>query len=144
VRYTRAVLSMLSPQEESDIAECCPKGCTTWSVGSHRIVSLPSEVDMANLDLVRRALLEACTGDSVVVADMAVTTFLGADGIGVLASIGKQLHDAGGELRLVARRAHILRVLSVLKIDKAFRIFANVSDALADARPNPLSCDLAA
>jgi anti-anti-sigma factor len=129
---------------EIDVAAYQPEGCRIWSQGGLPVVSLPREVDIANAHLLRSALLEACTGASVVVVDMTITTHFGATGIGVLAPIRKQLQDAGGELRLVIRNAQVLRILEVLKMDQMFGIFTNMPEALAIDRRDSLPYDQAA
>lgn len=138
MRYSQPTLAAVSVLVEIDVAAYRPEGCRIYSLGGLQVVSPPGEVDIANAHLLRSALLEACTGASVVIVDMTMTTHFGAAGIGVLVSIGKQLQDAGGELRLVVRNAHVQRILEVVKIDQMFRIFMNLHEALAIDRRDPL------
>jgi anti-anti-sigma factor len=144
MKYSRPALAAVSVQVEIDIAVYRPEGCRIWSTGGLPVVSLPAEVDIANTDLLRSALLEVCTGDSVVVVDMTITTLLTAAGVGILAPIGKRLQDAGGELRLVVGNARVQLVLELLKMDRLFRTFTNLPEALASDRRDPLSYDQAA
>jgi len=113
-------------------------------MGGLPIVSLPAEVDIANAHLVRSALEEECTGDSVVVADMTMTTLLTAAGVNILVVMGTGLRDAGGELRLVVESAAVQRVLEVLKIDQLLRIFPSLPDALGGEGEESLSYGRAA
>ena len=113
-------------------------------MGGLPIVSVPAEVDISNAHLLRSALLEVCTGDSVVGVDMTATTFRDATGVGVLAPMTTRLQDTGGELRLVIGNANVWRVLEVLGLDRVFHIFTNLPEALASDRRDPLPYDQAA
>ncbi len=142
--YSRSVLTAVSTSVEIDPATYRPEGCRIWSTGGVPIVSLPAEIDLVNAHLLGSALHEVCIGDSVVVADMTVTTLLTAAGLGILVPAGKRLQDAGGELRLVVPNAHVQRVLHALKVDQLLHIFTNLPEAVVSDRRDPLSYDQAA
>jgi anti-anti-sigma factor len=142
--YSRSARATVTVLVEIDIAACRPAGCRTWSAGGLPVVSLPAEVDVANEHLLRSTLLEVCTGDSVVVVDMSITTHLAAAGVGMLYVIGSRLQAGGGELLLVAEDAQVQRVLDVLEVDQLFPIFTNLPEALASDRRHALSYDQAA
>jgi anti-sigma B factor antagonist len=107
-----------------------PEGCTTSHQAGIPVVSLPKEVDIANEYLLRNALLDACLGAPVVIVDMTATRHFGAAGVNAVVSISKRMRKAGGELRLVVRSGHIMRMLRVLRIDQHFNIYTNVPEAL--------------
>lgn len=119
-------------------AVCHPAGCRIWSQGGLPVVSLPAEVDILNAHLLRAALLEACIGAPVVIADLSETTVLTAAGINVFVAIGNLLRRVDGELRLVVGSAHVQYVLEAIGIDQLFHIFADLGEALASDRPDPL------
>jgi anti-anti-sigma factor len=123
---------------EDDVAVSRPVGCRIWSRGGLPVVSLPAEVDILNAHLLRSALLEACIGAPVVVADMSETTVLTAAGINAFVAIGNLLRRVDGELRLVVGSAHVQYVLEAIGIDQLFHIFTNLAEALASDRPDPL------
>jgi anti-anti-sigma factor len=128
--YPLPTLAALDATINSCSERFIPEGCTIWSTGGLPVVSLPAEVDIANAELLRDALLEVCVGPSVVIADMSSTSLLTAAAVGVLAPIGKRLHDDGGELRLVVRSERVRLVLDVLKLDQLFPIFSSLPEAV--------------
>jgi anti-sigma B factor antagonist len=107
-----------------------PAGCRIWYADGIPVVSVPAEVDINNVYLLRSALFEAATGASVVVVDMTTTTFIDATGINALVAISNRVLPAGGELRLVIGTERMRDMLQLLGIDKRFRIFTNLNEAL--------------
>ncbi len=135
--YSGPMVAVIFIPVESDIIGCRTERCRIWSMGGLPVVSLPAEVDVNNAHLLRGALIHACReGGPVVVVDMTATTFIDARVIGVLASLRKRMHDAGGELRLVVRSAKLLRLLRVTHQDRLFRIFPNLDEAVTTDRPH--------
>jgi anti-anti-sigma factor len=119
---------------ETDVPAYRPAGCKVWSGGGIPVVSLPEEVDIANVHLLRSAFDAACPGASVVAVDMTETTLLSAAGMGAVASAARQLHGCGGELLLIVGDPHVRYVLAAIGFDRPFRVFSNLPDALDIAR----------
>ena len=68
--------------------------------------------------------------------DLAGLEFIDCSGIRVLAR-GRQLaRHAGGELRLVAPRARVLRLLTLIGLTDVIPVHASVAEAVAMAAPS--------
>jgi anti-anti-sigma factor len=126
---------------ENDVSAHIPQGCQVSSMGGLPIISLPAEVDVLNIHLLRDAVLEArAEGASVVVVDMTMTTYIGAAAIGVLLPLATRLHNSGGELRLVIGGAGMPQrlLIEVYQLNRFSRIFTNMTEVLADALHQPV------
>jgi N-acetylglucosaminyldiphosphoundecaprenol N-acetyl-beta-D-mannosaminyltransferase len=66
--------------------------------------------------------------------NLAEVDFLDSSGIGTLVNLAKQARDGGGDVSLVEVPQQILRTLSLLRLDKFFRIFPDLNTAL-QAKP---------
>jgi anti-sigma B factor antagonist len=107
-----------------------PAGCRIWYADGIPVVSVPAEVDINNVYLLRSALFETATGSSVVVVDMTTTTFIDATGINALVAISNRLQPVGGEIRLAIGTERLRDMLQLLGLDHLFRIFTNLNEAL--------------
>lgn len=97
------------------------------------IVTLPGEIDMANVEAVGRQLAAAFTpGVTAVIADMTATTFCDTLGIGMLVRACRQATAHGGELRLLMPCPGVLKVMDVLGVDAVLPIYHSLEKALAD------------
>ena len=100
------------------------------------VVKLPAEIDIDNAASVRDELLLAVdSGATVVIADMAATTF--ADSMGVRALVHAHQHAVanGAELRLAFSSRLLLRVLSAMGFDNYFSVYPTVAEAQAAGNP---------
>lgn len=99
------------------------------------IVTLPGEIDVANVDSVGRQLAAAFTpGVRVVIADMTATTFCDTLGISMLVRACRQAAALGGQLRLLMPCPSVLKVMDVLGVDAVLPIYHSLEKALADVR----------
>ncbi|HEU5417372.1 MAG TPA: STAS domain-containing protein [Streptosporangiaceae bacterium] len=130
----RQRLAPVPETAETDIPAYCPAGCRVWSGGGIPVVSLPEEVDVANVHLLRRALDAACPGATVMAVDMTKTTLFSAAGMGAVASAAKRLHGGGGELLLIVGDPHVRHVLAAVGFDRPFRVFTSLAVALETVR----------
>jgi anti-sigma B factor antagonist len=95
------------------------------------IVTLPAEIDIRNADRVARDLCAALRpGASVVIADMSLTQFCDSCGVRSLMIARDRAMRIDAELRLVIASAAVLRVLSVLGIDRLLQIYPSLGVAL--------------
>jgi anti-sigma B factor antagonist len=102
-------------------------------VGRVAVVTLPTEVDIANAGQVREDLLSVVAqGASRVIADMSATTFCDSAGVTVLVRVGRQATASGSGLRLVTTAPAVTRVLALTGVDQLIEVYSSVAAALAD------------
>ena len=98
------------------------------------IVTLPGEIDMANVDDIGRQLTAPfLAGAGVVIADMTATTFCDSLGIGMLVKAWRQATAHGGQLRLLVPCPGVLKVMDVLGVSAVLPIYHSLEKAVADA-----------
>ncbi len=91
---------------------------------------LLSRLDAAAAPELRRQILAAVTGQSVVVLALENVEFVDSSGLGSLVSIVKQL-PAGGRLRLTGVQPRVQSLLRVTRLDRVFLSFETIEAALA-------------
>jgi anti-sigma B factor antagonist len=97
------------------------------------VVSLPAEIDMANQQHIAEQLQAAfAPGVTVVIADLGLTVFCDSSGARQLVLAHKRAVASNRELRLVVPSAGVLRVLSILGVDRVLRIYPDLAAALAE------------
>ncbi len=101
------------------------------SLGGLPVVTAPAEIDIGNAGELSAALLSAAAGHPTIVADLGDTEFCDSSGLSVLVMAMKRAQANGGELRLVVRAPSVLRVFAVTGVDKVFRIFGSLPEAVA-------------
>ena len=95
------------------------------------IVSLPAEIDIANVESVGERLRGAfAPGVRVVIADLSLTVFCDCTGVRHLLHAHDMAVAAGAELRVVTNAAIVLRLLQVLGADRMLRIYPSLEAAL--------------
>lgn len=100
--------------------------------GQPVILTLPAEIDMANVDAIGAQLAAALTpGTRVVIADMTATTFCDSIGIAMLIRARKQATANGTELRLLLPSPDVLRVMRLQGVDAVLPIYHSLEQALA-------------
>jgi anti-anti-sigma factor len=96
------------------------------------VVRIPAEVDLKNAEDVQAGLFEAVgSGAAVVIADMTGTTFTDSMGARALVLAHKIAVEQGAELRVAASSPSVLRVLSMLKLDRYLSVYPSVAQAQA-------------
>ena len=92
--------------------------------GRLTVVSVPS---------LRDAVAEALTDrGTIIVVNLAETTFVDSSGLGALVSGLKSARQAGGDLRLVAPSEQVSMVLRLTNLDRVLQPRASVDEALRD------------
>lgn len=102
------------------------------NVGESVIVRITGEIDIANIDVVSRAL-EAVnhSGRGSWVVDLTETTYLDSVGIRLLCTLAERLRFRRQELRLVAPAgAPVRRVLALTDVDQLVTMHQTVQEAL--------------
>jgi anti-anti-sigma factor len=97
------------------------------------VVSWPAEVDLTNAPQLCEALRSACRGNPVVVVDMSGTIFSDSSGVGALVHAHQLAKASGGELLAVVASPALTRIFAVMGVDRLFRIFASLPEALLAA-----------
>jgi anti-sigma B factor antagonist len=102
-----------------------------WFDGT-AIVRLPAEVDITNADDLRESLLSVLNQGAVaLVADMTLTTFCDSAGINALARAVRRAAASSAKIRVAAGAPAVLRVFTLVGIDRVIDVHPSVAAALA-------------
>lgn len=113
------------------VAVCQERHPVLW-IGQTAVVTLPTEIDVANADQVREDLLSVLNqGATPLIADLSKTTFCDSAGVSALVRTFRRADASEGEMRLVVAMPAVQRVLSLTGIDRLINIYPNVPVALA-------------
>ena len=110
------------------------------SVGGLAVVTPPAEVDLANAGQLGEALESAGPEDATIVVDMTANRFCDSSGISVLVRAHKRAQAGGGEIRLVMGGATLHRVFKVTDLDRVFRVFDSLAEAITARPPASRPC----
>ncbi len=107
---------------------------TSEARGGTTVVHVGGEVDIYTAPMLRERLDEHISaGRTDLLVDLGGVTFMASTGLGVLVGRLKLVRAANGTLRLACSNDRILSVFSITGLDKVFRIFPSVDEALAEA-----------
>jgi anti-sigma B factor antagonist len=102
----------------------------TRRAGPQAIITMPAEIDAANADQVRQALLSAASPDvTVLIIDMSATTFCDSAGVHAIIAAYRQATAAGTQLRLVT--TSVLRIFQMTGADQLIPIYPTLDAAQA-------------
>ena len=105
---------------------------TSEARGEVTVVHVGGEIDVYTAPVLREHLDEHISaGRHHLVVDLGGVSFMASTGLGVLVGRLKLVRVADGTLRLVCASDRILNVFSITGLDKVFKIFPSVDDALA-------------
>jgi len=108
-----------------------------WS-GPVAVVTATGEIDITNAEGFRDALLSALNaGAAGLIADLTPTTFLDSSGVTALVRAARRAAATGAALRLAVAAAPVLRVLSLVGIDRLIQVHPSVADAVASLPGQP-------
>jgi anti-sigma B factor antagonist len=97
------------------------------------VVTLPAEIDISNDGQVQDTLTRALDdGTAVLVADAGGTTFCGCSGVTALLRTHHRAAAAGAQLRVVAGRPAMRRILELTAADQVLNTYPTLAAALAD------------
>jgi anti-sigma B factor antagonist len=108
--------------------------CRVGLVGGLPVVTPPAVIDIANADQLREALASAGAEHTTVVVDLTANIFCDSSGINALVRAHQRARAAGGEVRLVMGKLTPRRVFKVTGLDRVFRIFDSLPEAI-EAKP---------
>jgi anti-sigma B factor antagonist len=104
-----------------------PMGTPTWVVER-----VSGDIDLAAAPALRSRLQDAINaGNAFIVLDLSELLFIDSTGLGVVVGAHRRAGEVGGEVRIAAAAPRVMRVLSVTGLDRVFRTFASVDDAIA-------------
>lgn len=111
-------------------------------LGGIPVVEAPQEIDASHAEWFRKILQATQCEHGTVVVSMTGTRFCDSSGVHVLARAHEQTTGEGGRLLLVIPPGGaVLRVFTLTGLDRAIPMFADLNEALAQARavvPRPL------
>jgi anti-anti-sigma factor len=114
--------------------ECFPtdeRFTLAWS-GQVAVVTAAGEIDISNAEGFRDVLLSALNaGAAGLVADLTPTTFLDSAGVTALVRAARRATATDATLRLAVTARPVLRVLSLVGIDRLIPVYPSLADALA-------------
>ena len=101
----------------------------TRTSGSWTVVNVLGELDLSTSAALRSSV-EQAYGEAAprVAVDLTAVTFMDSSSLGVLVACLKDVHDRGGELRLVGVSGSPAKVIALTGLDSAFAIDASVAD----------------
>ena len=105
-----------------------------WS-GQVAVVTATGEIDITNAEGLRDALLSALNaGASGLIADLTSTTFLDSAGIAALVRAARRATATDATVRLAVTAPPVLRVLSLVGLDRLIEVHPSLADAVASLR----------
>lgn len=108
----------------------------TWS-GPVAVVTAAREIDITNAEGFRDVLLSALNaGAASLVADLTPTTFLDSAGVTALVRAARRATATDAALRLAVSHP-VLRVLTLVGIDRLIQVYPSLADALASLPQRP-------
>ena len=103
-------------------------------VGGGAVVTVEGEVDAANVDDVRRAIVQGAAGADLVVVDLTTATYMDSSMIGLLLTVAQELRAQRGDLRVVApATGRCRRGLVLSGVEDLFSLHETVDGALHGA-----------
>jgi anti-sigma B factor antagonist len=81
------------------------------------VVAPRGELDLVGVDDLRRALLQACEAETLVVVDLADVTFMDSAALGVIVGATKRMQREGGGLQVVNAQGEPLRAIQITGLD---------------------------
>lgn len=107
------------------------------------VITLPAEIDISNAERVGRELCAgARPGVAVVIADMSQTRYCDSSGARNLLLAQDTAIRNNAELRLVIPSTAVLRMLSVLGVDRFLQIYPSLGMALTSSPGHPTEAPL--
>jgi len=101
-------------------------------IGQAAVVTLPTEIDLTNADLVQEELLSVLNqGATLLVADLSKTSFCDSAGVSALVRAFRRAVTSAGTMRLVVGTPAVERVFSISGVDRLVDTFPSVAASLA-------------
>lgn len=105
------------------------------TVGGAAVVAVDGELDVGNIDVLRRPLVVAAQASDTVVMDLSAVTYLDSSSISLLVAESAGLRARRAELRIVAPAGgRARRVFALSGVERGLALFETVDAALAARR----------
>jgi len=99
--------------------------------GDVLVYAMDGELDIEEVRQLKQVLLKDLeSGNTKIILDMHLVRFVDSSALGLFARIGRQLREAGGDLRFARLSEQTERVFSVFRLDQMYQCFKTVSGAL--------------
>lgn len=111
---------------------------TASDEGDFTVIRLVGDVDVSAAGRLRDALSRLITEPAEkVLVDLTEVPFIDSTGLGVLVARLKQQRLEGGDVALVIPSERLLRNFRITGLDRVFRIYPTIAEAVADDTTNP-------
>jgi len=99
----------------------------------YHVVAPVGELDVYTIPLFRKVVLKL-EGERArdLILDLTRVTFIDSSGLGSLIETYQKVKAVDGELAYVIDNPRVLKILSLVNLDKVFRVFSNLGQALQD------------
>jgi len=98
------------------------------------VITIEGELDLSTAPRLKWMLIDALeAGQSQLVVDLSLTSFMDSTALGVLVGVNRSL-DVGARLAIVCTQASVLKIFELSGMDGVFAIFPTLEQALAHAR----------
>jgi anti-sigma B factor antagonist len=95
------------------------------------VAMVPGEsLDASNAKEFKQSIAPVLTANAKVVFDLSQVHFVDSSGLGGLLSCLRQLHAAGGELKLCGLATPVRHLFELVRMDRIFDIFQTQADAV--------------
>ena len=101
-----------------------------WS-GQVAVVTASGEIDITNAEGLRDACFPHSTRGRGLIADLTSTTFLDSAGIAALVRAARRASATDATLRLAVTAPPVLRVLSLVGLDRLIEVYPSLAEAMA-------------
>ncbi len=101
-------------------------------MGDWHVLHVSGELDMATAPTLRQQVV-ALVGHGAIdlVIDLDGVEFLDSTGLGVLVGSVKRIRTAGGQLRVVCSRRHLLNLFEITRLTEILDLYETVDAAVA-------------
>jgi N-acetylglucosaminyldiphosphoundecaprenol N-acetyl-beta-D-mannosaminyltransferase len=124
-----AVMPNVSAALEQRQSRVAPTIAAPCAHGDWIIVKMPRRVDASTSAELIKTGSDTLNNNTRVVLDFSETVFLASAGLAALVKFNRLAQAKGGELRVVGCSPDVLRVLQLVRFDKVFKLFNDVSSA---------------
>lgn len=100
--------------------------------GSVPVVAVNGEVDVYSAPELRDGLTELLQSGTSVIVDLTDVGFLDSTGLGALVAARSTAAERGASLPLVCTHQRILKLFTITGLDRVFRIYPSVPEAVDD------------
>ncbi|MBI5611592.1 MAG: STAS domain-containing protein [Gammaproteobacteria bacterium] len=106
--------------------------CDVHYDGDYAVIGLEGDVDLASSPAARGAILRALAERRHVVVDLGGVHYLDSSGVASLVEGYQTAKERGLQFALAGVSAGAVKVLQLAHLDKVFRIYPSIAEAMAD------------